>query len=102
MSDRLILTSQEDGKTIEVYESPDNNLEIYVDGVHGMMLSGATVKINCFTRDFSRDENVDRRSVACRLVMNVETFFDVVHYMNLREQDLKANPEAKHLINLAK
>lgn len=80
MTDRLVISEKQGDRQIETYERagvPD----LYVDGFHGISASGATIKINLFTRvapDADKVITHERREVVCRLVLGLDTFFSVV------------------------
>ncbi len=90
MSDRLISQIKEGEKTIELYESDGKNLEIYIDGIQGVMGAGSIVKFNCFARDFDHlQDGIERRSVACRMVMSLDTFISVADFLEKTAINMK-------------
>jgi hypothetical protein len=91
MSERLILTEGKTGQAgeIRLFDAGDTP-EIYADGIHGMVVTGETVKINFYTRDLpSVGEDFERRSVACRLVMPLEVFYKVADYFGRNSAKVK-------------
>lgn len=93
MADRLIMTIEQDGKKMRLYESRGSNPEVYVDGIQGMMVTGPIAKFNFFTRDFISpeefEEQGERRKLVCRLVMTANTFLSVADYFQKHAQELK-------------
>jgi hypothetical protein len=98
MAERLVAKTTQRGQALELYESGDRNPEVFIDGVHGLMVNGATVKLNCFSRSINSTAEAERRDVACRLVMGVDTFFAVADFLNAQAAQLRkslAKPQAK-------
>lgn len=67
--------------------------EIYVDGVHGFMINGLTVKMNLYSRGFHSDGTKilegERREVVCRLVMALDTLLSLSKYLNEQVERVK-------------
>ena len=91
MAERLVAKTTQRGQALELYESGDRNPEVFVDGVQGFMVNGATVKLNCFSRAFHSTAEAERRDVACRLVMGVDTFLAVADFLNAQAVQLRKN-----------
>lgn len=94
MADRLILSVDSDDKKSKynLYESSIPNPEIFVDGIQGMMVAGSVAKFNFFTQDYLSPEETkggDRRRLACRLVMSVETFLSTADYFQRYAKELR-------------
>lgn len=94
MTDRLIARLENqppEGKTAELYDRGGPSVELYVDGIHGMGSSELTVKINWYTRglDLVESDNVERRELACRMVMSIPVFFSVVEFLGPAAEELR-------------
>jgi hypothetical protein len=93
MSERLSLKVEQGegpGKsTFELYESTDRNVEIFTEGVHGLSIVGPIVKINFFTRGGAIPTQPERRDLACRLVMGVDTFLALADQLKAAADELR-------------
>ena len=89
MAEKLISTLKQGQQTLNLYESTDRNPEIYIDGAQGLMAAGQTLKINLFTRRMDTTPQVENRNVACRLVMGMDTFFNLVEFLNTTAEQMK-------------
>jgi hypothetical protein len=90
MSDRLVFALDlGNGKSAELYESTDYNPELHVDGIQGMLVNGATVKLNFFSRIYPTVPDVERRQLVCRMVMGVDTFLSVADYFKQYAEKLQ-------------
>jgi hypothetical protein len=93
MTDRLIMAYSEENKVFELFENSVRNPEIFVDGVQGISVAGASIKVNFFTRGASlplQAPGSERRDVACRLVMGMDTFLSVVDFLKKIEAEFRA------------
>lgn len=87
------------GREARLYESSDTNPEVFIDGVQGLLVQGLTVKVNCFRRAVDQSlestSEFERRDVACRLVMGMDTFLALTDFLNknaqLVAQEVKAH-----------
>jgi hypothetical protein len=80
------------GVKYELYEAEGTNPEVYIDGMHGVMLVGSIIKINCFTRGgfpAAKAGEVEQRDVACRLVMGLDTFLNVMDWLKVVDKDIR-------------
>jgi hypothetical protein len=107
MAGDLLLRTETDGQVQELYDRPGAP-ELYVDGFHGFFAAGATIKLNLFTRAFQPSAvdgaaklEVDRRELAARLVMGVDTFFSVVEALNRVASNLKSHLESNQSAGVA-
>ncbi|MEF8792808.1 hypothetical protein [Thiohalorhabdus sp.] len=91
MGERLLLTREEGGKTLELYQSTDQNLEVFVDGMHGSMVASGVIKLNWFTRRFDSSEEVEKRDLVCQTTMSLETFFNIADYFSKHAEKIKAD-----------
>lgn len=89
MADRLVgKTVDNRGKTCELYEPEGQNVEVFVDGIQGLEARGPNIKFNFYRAvpnhlpENERDENLERRVIASRVVMGVDTFLSVVDWLN--------------------
>ena len=101
MAERLVMESAEektgaDGKPVKriykLFESDAQNPEIYIDGMQGVIVVGSVVKINCFTRGHAGPTDgatEERRMVACRLTMGVDTFLAILDWLKVVDADLR-------------
>ncbi len=91
MSDRQIFT---DDKGSVLYGRSEGDLEIHVDGVWGFTRSGATAKVNFYTRALNTDGDNpvpgERREVAVRLAMSIDNFISVARYLNKQADDIES------------
>lgn len=96
MGERLVVRSDDgQGNAVELYESTDRNLEVHVDGIHGLSVRGTTVKFNFFTLPpQTGGENTQRREVACRVTMGVETFLSVAEFLRQQAESIRSNVQA--------
>lgn len=105
MSDRFIgRTKDAAGISCELFEPSDTNIEVHVDGIQGLSVHGSVVKFNFFRtipdhfgkEDDERLEGVQKRLVAARIVMGVDTFLSVTQWLGDNAADMlkqiKANP----------
>jgi len=91
----IVSISGDDKKDLNLYESSVPSLELYVDGIQGMMVGGAVAKLNFFTLDWPSAKTGDqrkgeRRRVACRMVMTLDTLFSVAEYLHKQAQEIKS------------
>ena len=91
MTSRTILESTTAGKTIKVVGREIGEPELFVDGIHGVMRDGLAMKLNFFTRGFSEGDKSDeeRREVACRMVMTLDTFLSVADFLKVQAERLR-------------
>jgi hypothetical protein len=96
MTKKLISSTEPQGANpaFRLYENDGVNPEVYIDGMHGIAVMGAVVKMNCFTRGYiepaQQTDGVEDRIVACRLVMGLDTFFGVINLVKNMEELLKS------------
>jgi hypothetical protein len=94
MAERLIVSVEgDDKKNLNLYESSVSSPELFVDGIQGMMVVGAVAKLNFFTRDWPSANGTqnegERRKLACRMVMTVDTLLSVADYLHKHAQEIK-------------
>ncbi|WP_156092782.1 hypothetical protein [Rhodovibrio salinarum] len=91
VSDRLIYEkTSENGETIRLYGHPGGDPEYYIEGVHGFMAGPNGVKLNLYTVGFSDTEG-QRREVACRLAMSLDSFVSLAKFFQDRLKDIQEN-----------
>lgn len=97
MTDRIISViagGGYQGREARLFESTDSNPEVYVDGIQGLVVVGGVVKLNFFRRALDQSlepgSEFERRDVACRAVMSIETFLSVVDLLKATGQDIQA------------
>lgn len=97
MTDRKVSSLEIEGQTRELIASDDANLEIYIDGVQGIMRGSGMVKMNLFSVGFhSNGDDIERRELVARLVMSDGAFQSIAELM------LQNTKEAAGLPPLAK
>jgi hypothetical protein len=93
MSERLSLRAEQgegsEKVVFELYESTDRNLEIFTEGIHGISIVGPIAKINFFTRGAAIPSQPERRDLACRLVMGVDTFLAIADQLKAAADELR-------------
>ena len=96
MSDRKIgETTDKNGVVCELFEPTDREVEIFCDGIQGMQVRGPNVKFNLYRTipDFrdNKDEKHEKRVVAARIVMGVDTFLSVVDWLSENSKSIRDN-----------
>jgi hypothetical protein len=79
MPERLLLEREEpNGRISRLYGDDVRDLEIYIDGAWGVTMTQHICKLNLYTHSFEfKEDNVDRREVAVRLVMPISVMFSM-------------------------
>ena len=98
MTDRLIGRTVDKNKIVcELYEPTDREVEVFVDGIQGLQATGAVVKFNLHRviPDFgaSKDKNIQKRMVAVRVVMGVDTFVTTIDWLHERANEIRGQVE---------
>jgi len=98
MSELLVCKTKIGDKEYELFESPESNPEIFAEAVQGIAVRGTTVRVN-FTRDIidynAPNEGAQKRAIACRLVMPLPNYIEVIEYLHKNVQEMKGLIEAK-------
>jgi hypothetical protein len=82
MSVRTIQQGElEGGRKIELVGRAEGDPEFYVDGIHGMQVNGAIVKLNLYTSAIDSTAESQRRESVCRLVMSTPQFVQMVTFL---------------------
>ena len=105
MASRKIQETDAGGRKIELVGRAEGEPEIYIDGIHGMQLSGPVVKLNLYTLGIDTSPDYQRRESVARVVMSAPQFVQMVDFLTqlvaqVREQAKQAaaaptNPAAK-------
>jgi hypothetical protein len=102
MSTRLILTASGtgiDGKDVHLYERDGQNLEVFVEGVQGLTYVNGIVKLNFFTRGYAvNEEKIERREVACRMIMTHDMMKAIGEYMVKHADSIKEKVAAQEAV----
>ena len=83
MSARTIQQTNVDEKTkIELVGRGEGDPEFYVEGIHGMNLSGPVLKLNFYTLGIDSSPENQRRESVLRMAMGAPQFFGMVEFLN--------------------
>ena len=83
MSARTIQQTNADEKLkIELVGRSEGDTEFYVEGVHGMNISGPVLKLNFYTLGIDSTPAAQRRESVCRIAMGAPQFFGMVDFLN--------------------
>ncbi|MEQ8345847.1 MAG: hypothetical protein RIB84_21975 [Sneathiellaceae bacterium] len=77
MTERLIADVMEGERRVRLYEENSRALEVFMEGMQGITVSGGYVKVNCYStsqQEVVDGQPVERREVQTRLVMPLNTF----------------------------
>ena len=81
----------------ELYEPTDREVEVYVDGIQGLQARGPVVKFNLhrIIPDFgaSKDEKIEKRMVAVRVVMGIDSFITTADWLHERANEVRGQIE---------
>ncbi len=89
MSGRKIYEGKQGDVLVQLYGSEAIDPEFYIDGVHGILNTGSSVKLNLYTLAVDSTADVQRREVACRLAMSTPQFVRLVDMLNAYVQQLR-------------
>lgn len=82
MASRTIQQGElEGGRKIELVGRSEGEPEFFIEGIHGMQVSGATVKLNLYTSAIDSTPESQRRESVCRLVMSTPQFVQMVAFL---------------------
>jgi len=102
MSRRLIAETENNDptspiKVIKLFENDGHLPELYIDGMHGALVWGSTIKLNCFSRilNTSLEPDTEERVVVGRVVMGVDTFFATVEWLNSIANQIKQSKSSE-------
>ncbi len=100
MSARIIQQSKIDEKTtLELVGQAAGDPEFYVEGIHGMNVSGPVLKLNFYTLGIDSSPVSMRRETVCRIAIGAPQFFGMVDFLNqvatqMRQAAVQANQPA--------
>jgi hypothetical protein len=82
MTARIIQQGElEGGRKIELVGKAEGDPEFFIEGIHGMQINGATVKLNLYTSAIDSTPEAQRRESVCRLVMTTPQFVQMVAFL---------------------
>ena len=81
MSARTIQETDAGDRKIELVGRAEGDPEFYVDGVHGVQVTGPIVKINLYTLGIETSPTFQRRESVCRLVMSTPQMLQMADFM---------------------
>lgn len=84
MTERLIADVMEGERRVRLYEETARTLEVFMEGMQGISVSGGYVKLNCYStaqQEVVDGTPVERREVQTRLVMPLNTFIACAGFM---------------------
>lgn len=73
-------TEAAEGKKIELVGRGEGEQEFYVEGIHGMNVSGPVLKMNFYTLAIDSSPANQRRESVCRIVMGLPQFFQMAQF----------------------
>lgn len=89
------------GSKFRLYEPTDRQVEVYTDGVQGVVAAGPIIKINWFSRGstppVTGPQQIEERDVVVRTVMGLDTFFAVLDFLKSVEAELRQPSPASEL-----
>lgn len=107
MTDRLIGRTVDKNKVVcELYEPSDREVEVFVDGIQGLQAKGPVVKFNLHREipnlGARKDEKIEKRVVAVRVVMGIDSFINTVDWLYERANELRGKVQIVTNINQEK
>lgn len=82
MSARTIQQGElEGGRKIELVGRAEGEPEYYIDGIHGIQVTGPIVKLNLYTLAIDTSPENQRRESVCRLVLSTPQFVQMVAFL---------------------
>lgn len=94
MSSRTIQENEADGRKIELVGRSEGETEYYVDGVHGVQVTGPIVKLNLYTLGIDSSAEFQRRESVCRLVMSTPQLLQFADFMTQFASTLRQSAQA--------
>src|SRR5262245_16141762 len=70
------------GRKVELVGRAEGEPEFYVDGIHGVQVTGPMVKMNLYTLAIVTTPNMRRRESVARLVMSAPQFLQMVDFLS--------------------
>jgi hypothetical protein len=70
-----------EGRKVELVGRAEGEPEFYVDGIHGVQVTGPMVKMNLYTLAIDTTPANQRRESVCRLVMSGPQFLQMVDFL---------------------
>lgn len=91
---RVIQEGQANNVKVQLVGREEGDPEFYIDGIHGIQLTGPVIKLNLYTLAMDSTSESQRREAVCRLVMSTPQFVGMVDFLSqyvakLREQAQK-------------
>ena len=90
---RTIQQSQADKLKVDLVGRDEGEPEYYVDGVHGLQLTGPVIKLNLYTLGIDTGPEYQRRESVCRLVMSTPQFVGMVDFLTQYVAQLRKQAE---------
>lgn len=78
---RTIQQGEANKVKIDLIGRDEGEPEFYVDGVHGIQLTGPVIKLNLYTLGIDTSPEYQRRESVCRLVMSTPQFVQAVDFL---------------------
>ncbi|HYD55874.1 MAG TPA: hypothetical protein VEB41_03100 [Burkholderiales bacterium] len=70
------------GRKVELVGRAEGEPEFYVDGIHGVQVTGPMVKMNLYTVGIDSTPAMQRRESVCRLVLSAPQFLQMVDFLS--------------------
>lgn len=70
------------GRKVELIGRAEGEPEFYVDGIHGVQVTGPMVKMNLYTLAIDTTPTQQRRESVCRLVLSAPQFLQMVDFLS--------------------
>ena len=99
MTARMIQEAEVEGRKVELIGRSEGEPEYYVDGVHGVQVTGPIVKINLYTLAIDSSATAQRRESVCRLVMSTPQLLQFADFMTQFAAALRQPPPAQQPAN---
>jgi len=71
----------EGGRKIELVGRAEGDPEFFVDGIHGIQMTGPVIKLNMYPQSMDTTPESQRRESVCRLVMSTPQFLQMVTFL---------------------
>ena len=69
------------GRQLELIGRSEGEPEYYIDGIHGVQVTGPVVKMNLYTLAIDTTPSKQRRESVCRLVLSAPQFLQMVDFL---------------------
>ena len=94
MSARTIQETKVGELKIELVGRAEGDPEFYVDGVHGIQVTGPVTKLNLYTLGIDTSPTYQRRESVCRLVMSTPQLLQLADFMTQLAAGMRQAPAA--------